>query len=107
MRVTRVALEDSVPEEKTNESPIRLMYAEAVSVASLVWESARTDSKPDPTAASSMIDGLAQAVVQNRSALMALTALKDYDNYTFTHMVNVSILTIGQARGLGIDGPLL
>ena len=38
---------------------------------------------------------------------MALTALKDYDNYTFTHMVNVSILTMGQARGLGVDGPLL
>ena len=83
------------------------MYAEAVSVASMVWESARADAKPDPTAAQSMIDSLAQAVVQNRSALMALTALKDYDNYTFTHMVNVSILTMAQARGLGIDGPLL
>jgi putative nucleotidyltransferase with HDIG domain len=35
---------------------------------------------------------------------LALTALKNYDNYTFTHMVNVSILTMGQARGLGIDG---
>jgi putative nucleotidyltransferase with HDIG domain len=54
-----------------------------------------------------MIDGLAQAVAQNRTALLALTTLKNYDNYTFTHMVNVSILTMGQARGLGIDGPLL
>ncbi len=54
-----------------------------------------------------MIDGLAQAVVRNRSALMALTALKDYDNYTFTHMVNVSILTMAQARGLGVEGALL
>jgi putative nucleotidyltransferase with HDIG domain len=54
-----------------------------------------------------MIDGLAQAVAQNRSALLALTTLKNYDNYTFTHMVNVSILTMGQARGLGIDGALL
>jgi putative nucleotidyltransferase with HDIG domain len=54
-----------------------------------------------------MIDGLAQAVSQNRTALLALTTLKNYDNYTFTHMVNVSILTMGQARGLGIDGPLL
>ena len=52
-------------------------------------------------------DSLAQAVAQNRTALLALTALKNYDNYTFTHMVNVSILTMGQARGLGIDGPLL
>jgi putative nucleotidyltransferase with HDIG domain len=33
--------------------------------------------------------------------------LKNYDNYTFTHMVNVSILAMGQARGLGIDGALL
>jgi putative nucleotidyltransferase with HDIG domain len=54
-----------------------------------------------------MIDSLAQAVAQNRTALLALTALKNYDNYTFTHMVNVSILTMGQARGLGVDGPLL
>jgi putative nucleotidyltransferase with HDIG domain len=107
MRVGRVTLEERVPEEKTDASTIRRMYSEAVSVASLVWESARTDSTPDPTAARSMIEGLAQAVVQNRPALMALTALKDYDNYTFTHMVNVSLLTMGQARGLGIDGPLL
>jgi putative nucleotidyltransferase with HDIG domain len=46
-------------------------------------------------------------VSQNRTALLALTTLKNYDNYTFTHMVNVSILTMGQARALGIDGPLL
>jgi len=57
--------------------------------------------------ARTMIDGLAQAVSQNRTALLALTTLKDYDNYTFTHMVNVSILTMGQARALGIDGALL
>ena len=107
IRVGRVTLEEQMPEEKTDASTIRKMYAEAVSVASMVWDSAQTESKPDATKAQSMIDGLAQAVVQNRSALMALTALKDYDNYTFTHMVNVSILTMAQARGLGIDGPLL
>ena len=57
--------------------------------------------------ARTMIDGLAQAVAQNRTALLALTTLKNYDNYTFTHMVNVSILTMAQARGLGIEGALL
>jgi putative nucleotidyltransferase with HDIG domain len=107
IRVGRVTLNETPPEEATDASTIRRMYTEAVSVASMVWESARTEAHPDPTAAQSMIDGLAQAVVQNRSALMALTALKEYDNYTFTHMVNVSILTMSQARGLGIEGPLL
>ena len=38
---------------------------------------------------------------------MALTTLKNYDDYTFTHMVNVSILTMAQARSLKFDGPLL
>jgi putative nucleotidyltransferase with HDIG domain len=46
-------------------------------------------------------------VAQNRTAVLALTALKEYDNYTFTHMVNVSILTMAQARALGVDGTLL
>jgi putative nucleotidyltransferase with HDIG domain len=38
---------------------------------------------------------------------MALTALKKYDNYTFTHMVNVSALAMAQARALNVTGPLL
>ena len=38
---------------------------------------------------------------------MALTALKNYDNYTFTHMVNVSALAMAQARALNIEGTLL
>ena len=38
---------------------------------------------------------------------MALTALKKYDNYTFTHMVNVAALSMAQARALNLEGPLL
>jgi putative nucleotidyltransferase with HDIG domain len=98
---------ERAPEAKRDAASIRKMYAEAVSVASMVWESARAGEQPDPEPAQSMVDGLAQAIVQNRTALLALTALKEYDNYTFTHMVNVAILTMAQARGLGIDGALL
>jgi putative nucleotidyltransferase with HDIG domain len=105
--VGRVTLNERAPDETRDTSAIRQMYAEAVSVANMVWESAKNNERPDPSAAQQMIDGLAQAVVQNRAALLALTALKDYDNYTFTHMVNVSILTMAQARGLGIEGGLL
>ncbi len=107
IHVGRVTMNERAPEEQSDVASIRKMYAEAVSVASMVWESARSDEHPDPSSAHTMIEGLAQAVIHNRPALLALTALKEYDNYTFTHMVNVSILTMAQARGLGIDGPLL
>ncbi len=107
VRVGRVSVEDRVETDATDMATFRRLYNQAVSVAEAVWESAKQEGQPDPAAARTMIDGLAQAVSQNRTALLALATLKDYDNYTFTHMVNVSILTMGQARALGIDGSLL
>ena len=107
IRVGRVLVDQQVDADTADMATLRRMYGEAVSAASDVWESAQTEGKPDATVARTMIDGLAQAVAQNRTALLALTTLKNYDNYTFTHMVNVSILTMGQARALGIDGALL
>jgi len=107
IRVGRVTVEQKVEASLTDMATIKRLYQDATSVAGDVWDSTETEGKPDATLARTMIDGLAQAVAQNRTALLALTTLKNYDNYTFTHMVNVSILTMGQARGLGIDGPLL
>jgi putative nucleotidyltransferase with HDIG domain len=107
IRVGRVNVEQRVEGSLTDMATIKRLYQDAVTVAGDVWDSATTEGKPDASMARTMIDGLAQAVAQNRTALLALTTLKNYDNYTFTHMVNVSILTMGQARGLGIDGPLL
>ena len=69
-----------------------------------VGERRRPKGSPTCPPTLQAVDGLAEAVAQNRTALVALTALQNYDNYTFTHMVNVSILTMGQARALGIDG---
>jgi putative nucleotidyltransferase with HDIG domain len=86
---------------------IRQLYSSAVETAERVWESASVEGMPDVPAALHTVEGLAEAVTQNRTALVALTAMKNYDNYTFTHMVNVSILTMGQARALGIEGRLL
>ena len=109
IRVGRVSVDpkpDS-PLEATDMATFRRMYDDAVSAADIVWNSAHKEKQVDATVARTMVNGLAQAVSQNRTALLALTTLKNYDNYTFTHMVNVSILTMGQARALGIDGPLL
>ena len=107
IRVGRVVVEQKVAGDLADMATIKKLYNDAVSVAGQLWETAQHEGKPDAAAARTMIDGLAQAVAQNRTALLALTTLKNYDNYTFTHMVNVSILTMGQARTLGIDGPLL
>jgi putative nucleotidyltransferase with HDIG domain len=106
IRVGRIDVEEQV-DSPGDMATFRRLYDDAVAVAERLWESAGIEGAPDADAARGMVDSLAQAVAQNRTALLALTALKNYDNYTFTHMVNVSILTMGQARGLGVEGTLL
>jgi putative nucleotidyltransferase with HDIG domain len=102
----RIAVEDA-GEGETGIAAARRVYGAAVETAETLWNAAKAGDQPDPGAARKIIDGLARLVSQDRTSLMALTALKKYDNYTFTHMVNVSALAMAQARALNIDGPLL
>ena len=109
IRVGRLKSGDSQKQDgiASDIAAIRQMYSTAVQSAEVAWQSAENEGIPDAPAALQTVEGLAEAVTQNRTALMALTAMRNYDNYTFTHMVNVSILAMAQARALGIDGRLL
>jgi putative nucleotidyltransferase with HDIG domain len=107
VRVGRLQVTVRGEEVAADMTAIRRLYSDAVDLAESMWDLAKAEGMPDPQASRAMVDLLAQAVSQNRTALIALTALKDYDNYTFTHMVNVSILTMAQARALVVDGAML
>ncbi len=107
IRVGRIQTEEKKETSAADIETIRRLYSDATNIAGTVWEIAKNEGTPDPKAARALVDSLAQAVSANRTALIALTALKNYDNYTFTHMVNVSILTMSQARTLGIEGSTL
>jgi putative nucleotidyltransferase with HDIG domain len=108
IRIGRITAEDRRAGGIASDmAAIRQLYANAVNAAETLWQSAESEGVPDAPAALQAVEGLADAVTQNRTALVALTAMRNYDNYTFTHMVNVSILTMGQARALGIEGRLL
>ena len=104
--IGRITVE-TVEDEGTGIAAARQVYGSAVEAAETLWLAAKAGDKPDPTAARKIIDSLANLVSQDRTSLMALTALKRYDNYTFTHMVNVSVLSMAQARSLNLEGPML
>ena len=107
IKVGRISLDERINTSTADVATIRKMYAEAVGVAGQLWDTTQRDGTPDAVQARQLVDNLAQTVAQNRTALVALTALKEYDNYTFTHMVNVSILTMAQGRALGLEGSAL
>ncbi len=48
------------------------------------------------------IKGMVRTIIEEPFALLAMSMLKDYDNYTFSHSVNVSVIamSVGKACGL-------
>jgi len=107
IHVGRIKVEPHSDTEAGNLAAILRSYRNAVASAEDIWNQAQSESRLDPGLALGVVDSLASAVLQNQLAMTALTALYEYDNYTFTHMVNVSVLTMAQAHSLGIDGPML
>jgi len=104
IHVGRLRLRQRMESGHSDIRAIQQSYRNAVAGAEAIWDQAQAEGGPDPAMAIGLVEGLASAVGQNRRAMIALTALCRYDNYTFTHMVNVSVLTMAQARSLGIDG---
>jgi putative nucleotidyltransferase with HDIG domain len=103
----RLAVDNDDDDPGTGIAAARKVYGSAVETAEQLWQQAKAGDKPDPGAARKIIDSLAKLVGGDRTSLLALTALKRYDNYTFTHMVNVSVLAMAQARSLDMEGALL
>ena len=107
IHVGRLTLQQRVESGPGDMRAMQRSYQNAVAGAEAIWAQAVAEGSPDPAMVTRLVDGLASAVAQNRRAMLALTAMYRYDNYTFTHMVNVSVLIMAQARGLGIGGVLL
>lgn len=108
IRVGRIQIQKHAESESTRHvHAAKEAYAGAVGQAEQLWYQSEAEGSVDPALAKTVVEGLAQAVGQNRRAMVALTALCRYDNYTFTHMVNVSLLTMSQAQSLGINGEAL
>lgn len=50
-----------------------------------------------------VVDHMVGITMQEPWALLGLTMIKDYDNYTFNHCVNVGVLAMALGASLGLD----
>ena len=55
----------------------------------------------------SLVAGFIDSFRREANPLMALVPVRDLDEYTFTHSINVGILNIAQGMSLGIEGLML
>lgn len=54
-----------------------------------------------------LVGGFIAAFKQESSPLLALVPIRNIDDYTFTHSINVGILNIAQGMTLGVEGQML
>lgn len=72
-----------------------------------IFEASRKKKKLNTVGISEIVSSFIGAFVKEADPLLALAPLRDMDEYSFTHSINVCILNLAQAAALGIEGALL
>lgn len=101
-------------EDELEEPPVETPFAEEIRCAQKVkeeaadvvrdfMEDARTGKGMETGKAKEVVGNMIESVFRNQDALLSLARLKNYDNYTFGHCVNVSILSLALGRYLGLS----
>jgi len=77
------------------------LYGEAVNYAHEFMKDVREGKPFDFNDAAPLVNGFIDSVFRNDSAAAAISKLRSFDEYTYTHCINVSILAVILGRKLG------
>jgi len=77
------------------------LSAEVGALQSL-WQGVAVDGQLQVSLLKDVVHALSMTVTENFGAIIPLAPLKSHDEYTFTHILNVGILAMGLAEGLGL-----
>lgn len=78
-------------------------YAQGVAVTKEVVNSIRLGRTTNVKKAKRAVQLIVDQVLNNETSIIGLTTLRDYDEYTFTHSVNVCIFAIALGRRMGLS----
>lgn len=78
-------------------------YAHGVTAAREVVNGVRMGRAPNTRRLKRAVQLLVDQVLENELSITGLTTLRDYDEYTFTHSVNVCIFSVALGRRLGLN----
>ena len=78
-------------------------YAQSVKVAHDVMGDMRIGKAVNVRKVKRAVQGIVDQVLSNESSMVTMTTLRDFDEYTFTHSVNVSIFSVIIGQRLGLD----
>jgi putative nucleotidyltransferase with HDIG domain len=97
-----------VPSDRTTafdeELPVaRAIYRSAKGVVEAAMNDVRIGRAIDSEGVSRLVTGIVDSILRNADALVSLSRLKSFDEYTFFHSVNTSVLSVALGRRLGLS----
>lgn len=78
-------------------------YAQTVAVAREVMGGLRMGKGVSLRPVKRAVQSIVDQVLTNETSIVGLTTLRDYDEYTFTHSVNVCIFSVALGKKLGLN----
>ena len=76
-------------------------YAHSVAVTKDLMSSVRLGGTPNIKKIKRVVQGIVDQILNEEASLIGLTTIRDYDEYTFTHSVNVCIFSVALGKRLG------
>jgi HD-GYP domain-containing protein (c-di-GMP phosphodiesterase class II) len=92
---------DAELKEQVKEAAKRT-YRQSVAVTKECINSVRLGKAPNVKKLKRVVQGIVDAILNDETSLFGLTTIRDYDEYTFTHSVNVCIFSVALGRRLGL-----
>lgn len=94
--------EEELPEDLDAERVARRIYLNSIGVIKSVFHEVRSQDRISARRVKRVVQEMIESLDANPGYLMNLTSLKNYDEYTFNHSANVSVLAIAFGKHVGL-----
>jgi HD-GYP domain-containing protein (c-di-GMP phosphodiesterase class II) len=95
--------EEKMAEAERAREAAKRTYSHGVAVTKDLINSVRMGRTTSVAKVKRAVQSIVDQVLNNETSLIGLTAIRDYDEYTFTHSVNVCILAVAIGKKLSLS----
>jgi len=92
---------EELPDDQDPAVVAKRVYLRSIGVVKSVFQTMRSDGRINARMVKRVVQQMIESV--DNGCMLNLTSLKNYDEYTFNHSVNVSVLAIALGRAVGLS----
>ncbi len=101
LEIERAAQREHDPDAEHAKEQAKRVYSQGVAVTKDVITGARLGRASSVKRVKRAVQLIVDQVLNNETSVVGLTTIRDYDEYTFTHSVNVCIFSVALGKKLG------